>query len=128
MRCASCQTENPETATQCSSCQAALSRQPAKARRRKAEKNGDPLTARGEAYNRQVLAIWRVSLWSAVPFFGLVLGPIGASRAWKLLREARQDPEFQAERAAQVAFRLGAITGVSNWLGLGLMLLGWHLG
>ncbi|MFO0880911.1 MAG: zinc ribbon domain-containing protein [Gemmataceae bacterium] len=127
MRCPQCQTSLTAPATTCPSCGAALEARPAKARRRKGE-NGDANAAKVEAYNRRVLEIWRTCLWSAVPLVGLILGPLGAVRAWQLLRSGRNDPDFQAQRAAVIAMRLGLITGVSNWLGLALMVVGPLLG
>jgi hypothetical protein len=118
MRCPSCNADNPPTATACSGCQAKLTPR----RRRRSEAAED--SPKAEEYNRRIRDIFHVCLASMVPFLGLVLGPLGAARAWRFLREAGADPAFQAGRAARVAIVFGLITGVSNWLGLALILLG----
>jgi hypothetical protein len=118
MRCPSCQADNPPTATTCSGCQGQLT--PRRRRRSEAAVS----SPKAEEYNRQVRDIFRVCLASMVPFVGLVLGPIGAARAWWFLRQSRADPAFQAARAARVAIAFGLLTAVTNWLGLALILLG----
>lgn len=125
MRCPACHTENPVDAPTCRSCQASLVGAARRARKRNAAAETEsPQTLE---YNRQVKGIFHLCLVSLVPFLGLVLGPLGASRAWRLLQQARSDPAFTAERAALAAVLLGTLTGVTNWLGLGVMLLGLFL-
>src|SRR5262245_1072334 len=119
MRCPACNTHNPPTATACSSCKGPLT--PRRARRKDPTESVSPQT---EEYNRRARGIFGLCLVSMVPFLGLVLGPVGALRAWRLIKQAKADPAFQAERAAYASVLLGAITGVSNWLGLGLILAG----
>jgi hypothetical protein len=121
MRCPSCNADNPPTATACSACQAKLTPR----RKRRADAAED--SPKTEEYNRQVRDIFHVCLLSMVPFLGLALGPLGAARAWRFLHQARTDPAFQAERAAKVAVVFGLFTGVTNWLGLALILLGLSL-
>jgi hypothetical protein len=121
MLCPTCQTDNPPTATSCSSCQAALT--PRRPRRRNGEANEHD-SPRTEEYNRQIRGIFHVCLVSMIPFLGLLLGPIGAIRAWLLLRQARDDPAFEARRATYVTILFGVITGVSNWLGLTFIVAG----
>ncbi|MFO0846471.1 MAG: hypothetical protein U0797_29560 [Gemmataceae bacterium] len=121
MRCPSCQADNPPTATACSGCQAPMTPR----RRRRSEAAED--SPKTEEYNRQVRNIFRVCLLSMVPLLGLVLGPLSAARAWRFLHQARTDPAFQAEHAAKVVVAFGLLTGVTNWLGLALILLGLYL-
>ncbi len=123
MRCTACNTDNPNAATACQSCGAALP--PAPARRRRRNDSRDVADSpRTLEYDREVKGIFNLCLVSLVPFLGLVLGPLGAWRGWRLLRRARLDPAFIAARGAQAAVILGSLTGVTNWLGLGLMVLG----
>jgi hypothetical protein len=127
MLCPACKNDNPDSATTCQSCQAPLSRAKNKPRRRNPSQ-GEIDSPRTISYNQQVKGIFKLCLVSAVPLVGLILGPISALRAWRLLQLARTDPAFTAERAALVTMYLGSITGVTNWLGLALMMLGWVTG
>lgn len=121
MRCPACQTDNPTSLTVCQSCQAALPSPRKRSKRPVATEADSPRT---DEYNRQVKRIFKLCLISMVPFLGLVLGPVGLIQSWRLLTRGRSDPAFEAERAAQILLMLGTITSISNWLGLGLILLG----
>jgi hypothetical protein len=96
--------------------------------RRRNEPRNEADSPRTEAYNLQVKRIFHLCLVSMIPFLGLVLGPIGAWRGWKLLQQARPDPAFTAERATHVVILFGALTAITNWLGVGLMILGLMMG
>src|SRR5262245_35478217 len=129
MRCPSCNADNPTAATACQSCGRALSasateaaRPPRKRRRKDTRQVID--SPRSLEYERQVKGIFYLCLASMIPFLGLVLGPLGAARGWRLINRARLDPAFTAERPAYAAVLLGSFTGVTNWLGAGLMDLG----
>ncbi len=142
MRCSACDTDNPNAATACQACGASLSpgaiatglagsgadvdaaaKSPRRPRRRDAARDVVD-SPRSLEYERQVKGIFNLCLVSLVPFLGLVLGPVGALKGWRLLKQARLDPAFTAERGARAAVLLGSLTGVTNWLGLGLMALG----
>ena len=121
MRCPSCHADNPAAATACQSCGATSL---AKRRRRRDAAREFVDSPRSLEYERQVKGIFNLCLVSLVPFLGLVLGPLGALKGWRLLKQARLDPAFTAGRGARAAVFLGSLTGVTNWLGLGLMALG----
>ncbi len=121
MRCPSCSAENPPTATSCLACQVTITPR----RRRRSDPVVD--SPQTEIYNVQIRKIFQLCLWSAIPLVGLILGPIGARRAYRFWQESSSDPAFQAGSAARVALYLGTLTGVTNWLGLVLILLGWCL-
>ena len=130
MRCPACNTDNPPGAAACQSCRGSLagfgsgSGSGSGRRRRRNDSLAEADSPQSLEYNRQVKGIFKLCLVSMVPFLGLVLGPLGAARAWLLLRRARSDPAFTAEKAAQVAVLLGTLTGVTQWLGLALITLG----
>src|SRR5262245_23522897 len=129
MRCPSCNADNPTAATACQSCGSAL---PASAtdlartprNRRRKDTREVVASPRSLEYDRQVRDIFYLCLASMIPFLGLVLGPLGAARGWRLLKRARLDPAFTAGRAAYAAVLIGSFTGITNWLGAGLMALG----
>jgi hypothetical protein len=128
MRCSACHADNPVAATACASCGAALApgaNATGRAKRRRRDAARDFVDSpRSLEYERQVRGIFNLCLVSLVPFLGLVLGPLGALKGWRLLKQARLDPAFTYERGARVAIFLGSLTGVTNWLGLGIMALG----
>lgn len=119
MHCATCNLDTD--AATCPTCGATL--KPRRPRRRGAAQADDD-SPQAREYNRQVQAIFRVSLLSIIPFAGLILGPLGALRGWRLYRRAKGDPAFTADRAAVVAILLGTLSGLTNWLGLALMAVG----
>ena len=127
MRCQACNTDNPPTATVCGNCQTALPGGSRKVRRRNdtpAEIADNP---RVREYDGQVWRLFRLWSWSLIPVVGLVIGPISAILAWKLIRRVGLDPAFTAKRGAQVTMALGVVTGATNWIGLGLMAWGLYL-
>jgi hypothetical protein len=121
MRCPACDTDNPAAATACQSCGGAL---PTRRRPRRGDSRDVIDSPRAQEYERRAKGVFNLCLVSLVPFLGLVLGPVGALRGWRLLKQGRSDPAFTVERAAYAAVLLGSLTGVANWLGLGLMALG----
>jgi hypothetical protein len=123
MRCANCNADNPREAATCAGCGAALSRRVK--RRGIAEESDTPFGGPVEAPNRSAIWAYRVAVLSLLPGLGLLLGP--AALVWGLAARwrGRRDPEFTARGPATAAALLGALTSLTNWGGLALMVRGW---
>jgi hypothetical protein len=128
MRCPACQTENADGATACVNCQAPLAAPKRRSRRRGDSADEGPLSAETEAYNREVLLLYRWSLYAVIPVAGLVMGPLVVYRALRVRKKAAADPRLAGAIPVGVAFWVGLISGVTSWLGLALMALGLLLG
>src|SRR3712207_4997919 len=98
MRCPACNTYNPPTATTCAGCQAALTENPRKARRRSETPQDVADNPQVRVYDEQVRKLFRLWSWSLVPVVGMVIGPLSAVLSWRLIRRARTDPAFTALR------------------------------
>jgi hypothetical protein len=129
MRCPNCNVENPREATRCIGCGAALAAGGSRRTKRRgvAEESDSPFGGPVEAANWSAVWAYRVAVWGLVPGLGLALGP--ASMVWGLAARlrGRRDPEFTARGPATGAALLGAITTLTNWGGLVLMIRGWNL-
>jgi hypothetical protein len=139
MHCPHCHSSNPRNAIRCQACSAELPgalpapaepHRPARAsrpgRRRAQLENIDrALGDQAEGNNRSALYAYRLSLFGLVPFVGLLLGPLAALLAGRARRRGRSDPEFVGDDVARAAFFVGTATGLTQWLGLALMLWGW---
>ena len=134
MHCPACKTENDAGRAVCVKCQTALSVEPtappaSPARRRPRRRGIDqevntPFSPYAEGYNRDVQCAYRLCLIGLIPFLGLILGPLSAFLASRVRRKAKNDPGFTADGPARAAVVLGVLTGVTNWVGLGLMVIG----
>jgi hypothetical protein len=135
MRCPVCHTENDSSHNGCSNCKAALLSQgaaeerPTPAARRKSRRRSDPnadapFSPYAEGLNREASNVYRLCLLGMIPFVGLVLGPLSVWRAKRLERKGKEDPEFTAHLPVRAAVVIGALAGATQWLGLGLMILG----
>jgi hypothetical protein len=136
MRCPACNTENEPSRPDCSNCQAALPSQPppeepaappAKRRPRRqrtAQQTDTPFSPYAEGCNREAANAYRLSLIGMVPFLGLVLGPLSAWQATRIKRKSKDDPDFTAHTPVRAAVVIGILAGVTQWVGLGLMILG----
>src|SRR5262245_47118017 len=122
MRCANCNADNPREAATCAGCGAALSRRGK--RRGIAEESESPFGGPVEGPNRSAVWAYRVAVLGLVPGLGLGLGP--AALVWGLAAgwRGQRDPEFTARGPAAAAALLGALTTLTNWGGLALMLRG----
>jgi hypothetical protein len=122
MRCATCNVDNPREAVKCAGCGAALSRRVK--RRGIAEESDSPFGGPVEAPNRSAIWAYRVAVLGLIPGLGLGLGP--AAIVWGLLAllRGRRDSEFTARGPATAAVLLGALTSLTNWIGLTLVIRG----
>jgi hypothetical protein len=131
MQCPVCQTENEATRTTCVQCQTALARSSAtptakRRSRRGAEKQSAVAKSpQATAYNRDVQRVYRLCLVGVIPFVGLILGPLAALIAARIRRRSMGDPAFTLHAPIRFVFILGLLTGITNWVGLALMIFGW---
>jgi hypothetical protein len=123
MRCPACNADNPDAATHCQACQAALAAPKRRPRRRGDAQEDRPLSPEAQAYNLEVKRLYRFCLLALIPFLSLVLGPLLAYRAHRFRRRAT-DPALAGAIPADIAFWLGVGSAVASWLGLLLMALG----
>jgi hypothetical protein len=128
MRCPACKTENDPSRAECSNCKAALTSQapPAKRRpkRQRSDQSDTPFSPYAEGYNREAARAYLLSLIGMTPGLGLVLGPLSAWRATRLKRKVKDDPDFTAHSPLRATLVLGVLAGLTQWVGLGLMILG----
>src|SRR4051812_37629771 len=99
----------------------------AKQRARKKPANDepyDPLAVPVAGANRLGLWAYRLAAWSLIPGVGLLLGPaallLGVAAHWR----GRRDPTFTFHPPAWVGIVIGGLVGVTNWVGLWLMVVG----
>jgi hypothetical protein len=83
-----------------------------------------PVSPHAEACNRAAHRAYRLCLIGLVPIVGLVLGPLSAWKGARASREAKDDPGFTASPLARAALILGALTAITQWGGLVVMILG----
>lgn len=68
---------------------------------------------------------YRVSLWSMVPGFGLLLGPLAMLLGGLAARGAGND--LSARNRARAAILFGAGSALTQWLGVALISYGWRV-
>jgi hypothetical protein len=120
MQCPACHTENGEEATRCAKCGGTLSR---RRRRNSVEDTDTPFSRHVEPANRPAVRAYRLAVLSMVPGLGLLLGPVAAVLGAVAGRRGRANPDFTARGPASAAVVFGAMTAVTNWAGLALMVL-----
>jgi hypothetical protein len=123
MRCPACDAPNAPDAVQCAACNAPLQRRPARKRDR-SEDPDSPFGVRAEGSNLSALRAYRLSLYGLIPVVGLVLGPTAVLLGAWAARRGRRDPTFTARGPAVAAVIIGTIDSLTNWAGVGLMILG----
>ncbi|HZY84832.1 MAG TPA: hypothetical protein VFE78_08370 [Gemmataceae bacterium] len=118
MQCPSCSAENGDEVTRCAKCGGTLSRR----RRRNAVEDTDtPFSRYIDPANRPAVRAYRLAVLSMVPGLGLVLGPAALVLGAAARRRGKADPDFTARGPAAAAVLFGALTAVTNWAGLALM-------
>jgi hypothetical protein len=119
MQCPACNAENGEEATRCAKCGGTLSRR----RRSSVEDTDTPFSRHIDPANRPAVRAYRVAVLSMVPGLGLLLGPVAVVLGAAASRHGKADPDFTARGPAAAAVVFGAMTAVTNWAGLALMVL-----
>jgi hypothetical protein len=121
MQCPACNAENNEEATRCDRCGVALSR---RRRRNTIEDTDTPFSRYIDPANWPAVRAYRVAVLSMVPGLGLLLGPAAVVLGEVARRRGTADPDFTARGAAAAAVLFGALTALTNWAGLALMVFG----
>jgi hypothetical protein len=122
MRCASCNLENPAKATTCKECGASLVRRPR--RRGVAEESDSPFGPVGNGPNRRALVAYRCAVVGLIPFVGLFAGPTAVALGAYAWVHDEKDAGFSAGGPLRAALLLGALTTLTNGIGLTLIVLG----
>ena len=126
MRCPDCDSANPRDAVRCGTCDRPLAR---RGRRRGPPDESDtPFNPTAEGLNREAQRAYRLAVLGLVPGLGLVLGPLGALRGAAAGVRGKDDPGFTAAGPARAAVLLGGLAGLTNWVGVTLMVLGLRAG
>jgi hypothetical protein len=125
MRCPRCNAENAAETSRCGACGAALgpARRKGARRRGPAEETDTSCPADAEGANRAALRAYRIALLGLVPGLGLLLGPLAVVLG-TVARRGRSDPDCTARSHAAASVVLGALTAITNWLGVALMVRG----
>ncbi len=130
MDCPACHTENASEAVACAACGRSLQPnasgvsvdRPAR-RSSSRRRNGDAGEAAATDSNNPVAwRAYRVALWSIVPGFGLLLGPVAMVFGGLAVRGAGDD--LSASNRAKAAILFGAGSTLTQWLGVALMYYG----
>jgi hypothetical protein len=136
MDCPACHTENAVEAVACSACGRSLRSDSAEAvaappvpasrrssSRRRRNANADDPGPTNDSENPAAWRAYRVSLWSLVPGLGLFLGPVAVLLGYQVVLGAGDDAS--ARSRAKAAVFCGALTTLTQWLGVVLMIYGW---
>jgi hypothetical protein len=132
MDCPSCHTENASHVATCTSCGRSLRAnttpgngarrsRSAEARRRKIEASE---AAAVDSNNPAAWRAYRIAVWSVVPGFGLLLGPLALVLGVRAVRAAGDDLSARNRSAAAILFGAGSM--LTQWLGAILLYYGWR--
>jgi len=122
MQCPACQTET--SGDRCTACGKSLGR---KARRRvNNEETANPYEAQTVPCNRAAARAFHVAILALIPVVGLLLGPVALLWGAIAHQRGKGDPQYTARSAALGAVVFGAVITITNWVGLGLIVLGMH--
>lgn len=120
MDCPSCHAKNVAESAICASCGGSL--RPSAPRRRSGSRRRNAEGSEAAALDSNNPTAWRayrVALWSIVPGFGLLLGPLAMLLGWRAVRGVGDDPS--ARNRAKAAVLFGAGSALTQWLGVALM-------
>jgi uncharacterized Tic20 family protein len=74
--------------------------------------------------NREAQRAYMLCLLGLVPLLGLVIGPLCVFWALRIQRKTRDDADFTFHGPIRATVVLGLLCGLTNWVGLGLIVLG----
>lgn len=97
------------------------------ARRRNGAGEAPPL-AWMDSPNRMAVVAYRIGLLSMVPLAGLMLGPAALALGLLARYRERHNPSVQGAAQSAAAIILGALTMLTNWAGLWLIVVGLRQG
>jgi hypothetical protein len=131
MDCPACHAENGSEAATCVACGRSLGgkatcgsgerRARRSGSRRRPNENGSAAALDSE--NPAAHRAYRLSVWSVVPGFGLLLGPLAVVLGCRAARGAGDD--LSARNRAKAAVLFGAGSMLTQWLGAALIYYGW---
>jgi hypothetical protein len=130
MQCPVCKSDNESGSATCVRCRSALAPPPVvPVRKRRSRRGGDKdsdaaASPQAAAYNREVQRVYRLCLIGVLPFLGLILGPLSAVIAARIRHRGKGDPAFTLHAPVRFVFFVGLSSGILNWVGLVLMILG----
>jgi hypothetical protein len=124
MRCPACEVQNPGDATQCTACGKSLVRRPR--RRGFADDSDAPANPDAERCNAAALFAYRVCLFALFPGLGLVLGPASMLLGSLARVRGKRMPGFTGVGLTTATLLLGAVITATQWVGVTLMVVGWH--
>jgi hypothetical protein len=120
MNCPACNADNASDARRCAACQTRLPR-----RSRRRNDLGDlPFDPDSDPRLARALRSWRLAVLAFIPFVGLVLGPAAFLLGLLSYRRGEADLAASGNGHALAAMLVGALTGLTNWVGVGLMVFG----
>ena len=122
MRCAACQTDNPDHEAACSNCGCKL---PSRTARRPGRGRDDTKFG-SRALDKKGLGwfAYRCGVIGLIPFVGLVFGPMALVLGFIAWLQARRGPHLLGLGPALAGMILGGIISLTNWTGLALMIYG----
>jgi hypothetical protein len=122
MRCAACQTDNPDNASTCSNCGGTLASRPS----RRAGRGRDDTKFGSRAIDKKGLGsfAYRCGVIGLIPFVGLVFGPMALVLGFIAWLRDRRGPHLLGLGPALAGMVLGGIISLTNWAGLALMIYG----
>jgi hypothetical protein len=131
MDCPLCHAENVSAAAACATCGRSLGAKAAsgsgerRSRRSGSRRrhNENAWTAALDSDNPAAHRAYRLSVWSIVPGFGLVLGPLAMILGCQAASDAGDD--LSARNRAKAAVLFGAGSTFTQWLGVMLIYYGW---
>jgi hypothetical protein len=120
MHCPACNADNASDARRCVACQARIPR-----RSRRRNDLGDlPFDPDSDPRLARALRGWRLSVFALIPFVGLVLGPTAFLLGLLSYRRGEADLAASGNGHALAAMIMGGLTGLTNWVGVLLMVVG----
>ena len=131
MDCPACHAENGSEAATCATCGRSLratatggsGERPIRRSGSRRRPNDNGSTAVLDSDNPAAQRAYRLSIWSVVPGFGLLLGPLAVVRGCRAVRGAGDD--LSARNRARAAVLFGAGSTLTQWLGIALIYHGW---
>lgn len=121
MRCPAC---NAVIASEARKCRACGARLPRGRRGGPAEAVAEPTTTWIDSPNRMAVLAYRCCLLAMIPPLGLGLGAVALVLGLVGLRREKTSPSTRGAAQSVAAIVVGALTLLTNWAGLALILYG----
>jgi hypothetical protein len=119
MHCPACNADNASDARKCVACQTRLPR-----RSRRNDLGDLPFDPDSDPRLARALRSWRLSVLALIPLVGLVLGPTAFLLGLLSYRRGEADLAASGNGHALAAMLVGGLSGLTNWVGVALMVFG----